>query len=64
MVVRLPSRSPNLNANLERFMGWIKAECLDRKIIFGERALQSATTSLFRALSIMQSTITRGSGTV
>jgi transposase InsO family protein len=26
--VRLPPRSPNLNPNLERFMGSIKAECL------------------------------------
>ena len=40
--LRLPPRSPNLNANLERFMGSIKAECLDRMIFFGERALQSA----------------------
>jgi len=43
--VRLPPRSPNLNPHLERFMGSIKAECLHRMIFFGERALQSATTS-------------------
>ena len=30
--VRLPPRSPNLNPNLERFMGSIKAECLERMI--------------------------------
>jgi len=43
--VRLPPSSPNLNPNLERFMGSIKAECLHRMIFFGERALQSATNS-------------------
>lgn len=42
--VRLPPRSPNLNPNLERFMGSIKAECLDRVIFFGERTLQFAAT--------------------
>ena len=40
--VRLPPRSPNLNPHLERFMGSIKAECLNRMIFFGESALQSA----------------------
>ena len=43
--VRLPPRSPDLNPHLERFMGSIKAECLDRMVFFGERTLQSATTS-------------------
>ena len=43
--VRLPPRSPNLNPDLERLMGSIKAECLDRMVFFGERTLQSATTS-------------------
>ena len=43
--VRLPPRSPNLNPHLESFMGSIKAECLDRMIFFGEKTLQSATTS-------------------
>lgn len=37
--VRLPPRSPNLNAYAERFVGSIKAECLDRMIIFGEQHL-------------------------
>ena len=35
-------RSPNLYTNLERFMGEIKADCLDHMIFFRERALQSA----------------------
>lgn len=37
--VRLPPRSPNLNAHAERFVGSIRSECLDRLIIFGERHL-------------------------
>jgi len=43
--VRLPPRSPNLNPHLERFVGSIKTECLDRMIFFGERTPQSAATS-------------------
>ncbi len=38
--IRLPPRSPNLNAYAERFVGSIKAECLDHMIIFGERHLR------------------------
>ncbi|MEO0631502.1 MAG: integrase core domain-containing protein [Planctomycetota bacterium] len=38
--VRLPPRSPNLNAYAERFVGSIKSECLDRLIILGERHLR------------------------
>ncbi len=41
--VRLPARSPNLNAHLERFMRSLKAECLDRMIFFGEASLRRAT---------------------
>lgn len=40
--VRLPAKSPNLNAHLERFMRSIKSECLDRIIFFGENSLRSA----------------------
>ncbi len=40
--VRLPPRSPNLNAWIERFMRSIKAECLDRMIFFGEDSLRRA----------------------
>jgi len=43
--VRLPPRSPNLNANIERFMRSLKEECLDRMIFFGEKSLQAATVS-------------------
>jgi transposase InsO family protein len=42
--VRLPARSPNLNAHLERFMRSLKEECLDRMIFFGEAPLRKATT--------------------
>jgi len=42
-VVRLPYRSPNLNAYAERFVRSIKDECLNRMIFFGERSLPKAT---------------------
>jgi transposase InsO family protein len=42
-VVRLPPRSPDLNAFAERFVLSIKAECLNRMIFFGERSLRKAT---------------------
>jgi len=41
-IIRLPPRSPNLNAYAERFVGSIKAECLDRVIFFGEASLRRA----------------------
>ena len=40
--VRLPPRSPNMNAHLERFFGSLKSECLDRLILFGDRAMRNA----------------------
>ena len=42
-IVRLPPRSPNLNAYAERFVRSIKNECLNRMIFFGERSLRKAT---------------------
>ena len=41
-LVRLPSRSPNLNAYAERFVRTIKETCLDRIIFFGEVSLRKA----------------------
>jgi len=41
-IVRLPARSPNLNAYAERFVRTIKETCLDRMIIFGETSLRRA----------------------
>ncbi len=40
--VRLPSKSPNLNAYAERFVLSIKSECLDRMILVGESHLRRA----------------------
>jgi len=42
-VVRLPPRSPNLNAHAERFVRSIKDECLNGMIFYGERSLRKAT---------------------
>ena len=41
--VRLPPRSPNLNAYAERFVRSAKHECINRMIFFGERSLRKAT---------------------
>jgi transposase InsO family protein len=40
--VKLPPRSPNLNAHAERFVRTIKESCLDRLILFGEAGLRKA----------------------
>ena len=40
--VRLPRRSPNLNAYAERFVRSIKDECLSKLILFGEPSLRRA----------------------
>jgi transposase InsO family protein len=41
-IVRLPARSPNLNAYAERFILSIKSECLERMVFFGEQSLRRA----------------------
>jgi len=41
-VIRLPPRSPNLNAYAERFVRSIKDECLDRMIFVGQGSLRRA----------------------
>jgi len=38
--VKLPARSPNLNAYAERFVRSIKEECLGRMVLLGERHLR------------------------
>src|SRR5262249_7025571 len=38
--VKLPARSPNLNAYAERFVRTIKEDCLDRMVFFGEDMLR------------------------
>jgi len=47
-VIRLPYRSPNLNAFVERFVLSIKSECLDRMIFFGEQSLRRAVAEFIR----------------
>ena len=39
--VKLPRRSPNLNAYAERFVRSIKESCLDQMVFFGEDALRN-----------------------
>jgi transposase InsO family protein len=41
-VIRLPPRSPDLNAYAERFVPSIKEECLDRMNFVGQGALRRA----------------------
>ena len=41
-VIRLPPRSPNLNAYAERFVRSIKEECLNRMILVGHASLRRA----------------------
>ena len=40
--VKLPARSPNLNAHAERFVRSIKEGCLERLILFSESSLRAA----------------------
>ena len=40
--VKVPARSPNLNAHAERFVRTIKECCLERMILFGEGSLRKA----------------------
>ena len=40
--IKLPPRSPNLNAYAERFVRTIKENCLEQMILFGEDALRNA----------------------
>ena len=42
--LRLPPRSPNLNAFAERWVRSVKEECLSNLILFGERSLRKALT--------------------
>jgi len=42
--VRLPARSPNVDAIAERFVRSIKESCLDRIVLIGESSLHRATS--------------------
>ena len=46
--VRLPPRSPNLNAHIERFWRSLREECTDRMIFFGEAMLRRAIREFIR----------------
>jgi transposase InsO family protein len=46
--LRLPARSPNLNAYAEWFVRTIRQECLDRMILFGEESLHRAVAEFVR----------------
>jgi putative transposase len=46
--VRLPPRSPNLNAFAERWVRSIEEECLDRMIFFGEKMFRHAVQEYVR----------------
>ena len=46
--VRLPPRSPNLNAHAERFVQSVKEECLDHLILFSEEQLRHVLTEYLR----------------
>jgi putative transposase len=39
--LKLPAKSPNLNAHAERFVRTIKEDCLNRMLFFGENMLRS-----------------------
>jgi putative transposase len=39
-VIRTPVQAPNANAHAERWVGTLRAECLDRILIFGRRHLE------------------------
>jgi Integrase core domain len=43
--LRLPPRSPNLNAFSERWVRSVKSECLSKLILFGESSLRRAPTN-------------------
>jgi putative transposase len=46
--VRLPPRSPNLNAHIERFWRSLREECTDRMIFFGEVMLRLSVLEFVR----------------
>jgi len=39
-IIRTPVRAPNANAHVERWVGSVRRECLDRVLIVGRRQLE------------------------
>jgi hypothetical protein len=56
--VKVPPRSPNLNAHAERFVRSIKEDCLERMIIFGEGGFGRQSESTW--ITIISNAITKG----
>jgi putative transposase len=44
-VIRTPVRAPNANAHMERWIGTVRRECLDRILILGRRQLEHVLRS-------------------
>jgi putative transposase len=55
-VIRLPPKSPNLNAYAERFVRSIKDECLNRMIFIGEASLRRAVREFMAQYSSVRLT--------
>ena len=47
-VIRTPFQAPNANANIERWVGSVRRECLDRLLIFNRRQLERVLTVYVR----------------
>lgn len=47
-VIRTPVRAPNANAHVERWVGSIRRECLDRLLIFNRRQLEHVLRAYVR----------------
>ena len=47
-IIRLPKKSPNLNAFAERWVRSVKEECLSKLVFFGERGLLRALSEYMR----------------
>ena len=54
--IRLPPKSPNLNAYAERFVRSIKEECLHRVVPLGEGICGSSFTSTSSIISVRETT--------
>ena len=64
-IVRTPVRAPNANAHVERWIGSVRRECLDRLLIIGRRHPERASAPTFAITTgaghIVRSTFSRPS---